>query len=247
MKTFRAEFHIHTVLSACAAVEMIPPLIIQAAESKGIELIAITDHNASANVDAVRKASKDTSISVLPGMELQTKEEVHTLCIFDDYEQLMVLQDLVNSKMPDFSNDPEHFGEQYIVDETGDFIDSENRLLSTSANITLKDAWEEVTRLGGLFIPAHINRAAYGIMTVLGFLPQDIQPSALEISKHLSIDESRKKYPQIREFPLIQSGDAHSLQDILGWNILFMEKPTIDEIKKALNGIDGRSINIVAN
>ena len=60
---------------------MIPPLIISTAVEKGIHLIAITDHNSSANISAVITAAKGTDIKVLAGMELQTKEEVHVLCL----------------------------------------------------------------------------------------------------------------------------------------------------------------------
>ena len=80
LRTYLAELHVHTVLSPCAEVEMIPPFIVQEAIKKGICLIAITDHNASANVGAVQKAASGTGLTVLPGMELQTREEVHLLC-----------------------------------------------------------------------------------------------------------------------------------------------------------------------
>ena len=53
MKTYRAELHVHTVLSPCAGVEMIPPLIVREALQLGINMIAITDHNATANIAAV--------------------------------------------------------------------------------------------------------------------------------------------------------------------------------------------------
>ncbi|MFN2305259.1 MAG: PHP domain-containing protein, partial [Anaerolineales bacterium] len=91
MKTFLAELHVHTVLSPCAGVEMIPPLIVQTALENGINLIAITDHNASENVDAVMKAAQGLDLTVLPGMELQTEEEVHSLCLFDTLDQLAQL------------------------------------------------------------------------------------------------------------------------------------------------------------
>ena len=52
---------------------MIPPLIVDAALEMGITLIAVTDHNASANIVAVQKAAQKTELVVLPGMELQTR------------------------------------------------------------------------------------------------------------------------------------------------------------------------------
>ncbi len=224
---------------------MIPPLIIQKAQEKGIDLIAITDHNASANVEPVMNAAKGSGIKVLAGMEVQTKEEVHIICLFDHIDQLIAFQDLIDDHLSEMQNDPEHFGEQYIVDETGEFVDQEIRLLSTSVDITLKNAWLEVNSLGGLMIPAHVNREAFGLMPVLGFIPPDIKPDALEISKHISVDEAKIKYPQLEDFTIIQSGDAHFLEEILGKNELTLENRSFDEIRKALHGIDGRSVKII--
>ncbi|MDF1516142.1 MAG: PHP domain-containing protein, partial [Anaerolineae bacterium] len=89
MKTYRADLHLHTVLSSCAEVEMIPPLIINAVKQKGLDIIAITDHNTCGNVEAVMAAAAGSGIHVFPGMELQVLEEVDVLCIFDTYEQAM--------------------------------------------------------------------------------------------------------------------------------------------------------------
>ena len=127
VKTYIAELHSHTVLSPCAEVEMIPPLIVQTAIEKGINLLAVTDHNASANVIAVQRAAQDTGMIVLPGMELQTREEVHLLCLFDTLEQLEAWQNLVDEHLPPLENDIEYFGEQFVVDETGDFIRRETQ------------------------------------------------------------------------------------------------------------------------
>ena len=64
---------------------------------------------------------------VLPGMELQTREEVHLLCLFDTLEQLAAWQNLVNGHLPPLENDIEYFGEQFVVDETGDFVRRETQ------------------------------------------------------------------------------------------------------------------------
>ena len=88
---YRADLHIHTVLSGCAEVEMIPSLILRQAEEKGLNLIAITDHNACHNVAAVMEAAVGTHIHVLPGMEIQSREEVHLLCLFDRVDRKSVV------------------------------------------------------------------------------------------------------------------------------------------------------------
>ena len=67
-------------------------------------------------------AAVNSGITILPGMELQTREEVHLLCIFDKPRQAFALQQLIDPLLPSINNDPEHFGEQFVVDATGDFI-----------------------------------------------------------------------------------------------------------------------------
>src|ERR1044071_2611817 len=155
MKKFRADLHVHTVLSPCADVAMIPPLIVRNALEHNIDLIAITDHNSSANVGAVQKAADGTNLTVLPGMEVQSREDVHLLALFENLEVLAAWQEQVNSSLPDLPNQPEFFGEQFVVDETGDFVRSETRLLSTSTGLSIDEIFERVDSLGGLVIPAH--------------------------------------------------------------------------------------------
>lgn len=223
---------------------MIPPLIVQTAVEHGIELIAITDHNASENVPAVIKAAEGLNLTVLPGMELQTEEEVHSLCLFDTMAQLEQLQKLVDEKLPGLKNNADFFGEQFIVDETGDFIKRKEQLLITSTSLSLNEAYQFVTNLGGLFIPAHINRQAFGLIYHLGFVPEDIPWDALELSRHITPTEAIAAYPQLKDIPLIQSGDVHYLSDFLGVNLFTIEKPSIAEIKLALKGESNRSLTL---
>jgi 3',5'-nucleoside bisphosphate phosphatase len=244
MQTYRAELHVHTVLSPCASVEMIPPLIVQAAIECGIRLIAITDHNTSANVAAVMKAADQSGLVVLPGMELQTREEVHLLCLFDNLEKLLAWQVIVDQYLPDIQNNSEYFGEQFIVDETGDFLGIEPRLLISSVQLTLEQAIQQVHALGGLAIPAHIDRKAFGLIENLGMIPTDLPMDALEISRHMTADLALKKYPQAADFPLLQSGDVHHLEDFLGSSYFSIEAPTLTEIQLAFHQAMGRKMEI---
>ncbi|MAT45141.1 MAG: histidinol phosphatase [Anaerolineaceae bacterium] len=245
--TFRSDLHVHTVLSPCAEIEMIPPLIVTEAISKGINLIAITDHNASENILAVQKAAENTNLTVLPGMELQTKEEVHILCLFDTIEQIQTLQEIVNQRLPKLKNKPDFFGEQFIVDHTGDFIRRQDQLLITSANISITESYNLVNKLGGIIIPAHINRKANGLLENLGFVPNDIPVIALEISRHITPKMAVEKFPQITGYPLIQSGDVHRLDEFIGTTYLTIKSPSIEEIRMAIKGLEGRSLSISPN
>ena len=247
MKTFRADLHVHTVLSPCADIEMLPPLIISEAKSLGINLIAITDHNATANIRSVQKAAIHSNIIVLPGMELQTKEEVHVLCLFDTLEQINELQTYVDQNLPQIKNNPDFFGTQLVVDENGDFLTIEERLLLTSAAISIKEAFDKVQDLEGLLIPAHINRKVNGLIEILGFVPSDLPFSALEISRHITPEKALELFPQIKGYNLIQNGDVHRLNEFIGTTHFTVEEPTIKEIRLALQNVDGRSFNISRN
>lgn len=246
LPVFRSDLHVHTVLSPCAEIEMIPPLIVEDALTKGIQLIAITDHNASYNVAAVIKASENSGLIVLPGMELQTKEEVHVLCLFDTINQVEKLQEIVNKHLPPLKNKEDFFGYQLVVDETGNLIRTETQLLLTSTNLSIDHLWGIVEELKGIIIPAHVNRKANGLIEILGFVPEEIPIIALEVSRHITPEKAKNQFPQINKYPIIQNGDVHRLSEFLGSTYFSMKEPTIQEIKLALQGKEGRSFQVHA-
>ena len=243
MKTFRADLHVHTVLSPCAEVEMIPPLIVQKALELNINLIAITDHNATGNISAVMEAAQGTDLTVLPGMELQTREEVHLLCLFETLEQAKTWQKVVDSILPKRTNNPDFFGEQFIVDASGDFIRREERLLIVSAEIGLDEAAEQVHALGGFAIPAHVDRKAFSLIANLGFVPPGFE--ALEISRHLKPAEAAVRYPTNPRLPTHPEAVT-----CIGWMNSWacvnsdIEAPTVSEIRMALKSTADRSLFI---
>jgi PHP family Zn ribbon phosphoesterase len=220
---------------------MIPPLIVREALERGIGLIAITDHNASANAWAVIEAAQGTELVVLPGMELQTREEVHLLCLFDHLEQLQEWQQKVDEQLPNIPNNVDFFGEQFMVDASGDFLRREERLLTNSTHFELGQATQAITRLGGLAIPAHVDRKANGLIEILGLIPPDFE--ALEISRHISVAAAYQKFPQLHSCPLIQGGDVHFLDGFLGRTEFELAAPTIAEIRMALRAEAGRKIH----
>ena len=138
MPTIYADLHLHTVLSACAEVEMIPPLIVRRALELGLNLLAVTDHNAAANCAAMIAAAEGTGLVILPGMEMQTAEELHMLCLFETLEQALTWQGIVFDHLPDLPNNEDLFGGQYVVDRNGDYIRTEGRLLAAACDLSLR-------------------------------------------------------------------------------------------------------------
>jgi 3',5'-nucleoside bisphosphate phosphatase len=242
LKLFRADLHIHTVLSGCAEVEMIPSLILWQAEKKGLNLIAITDHNACHNVEAVMEAAVGTSIHVLPGMELQTKEEVHLLCLFDNLDNCKALQGTVFEGLPPLANKEELFGPQYVVNAAGEWLWTEERLLATSTDLTLEEIVAKVTLLGGISIPAHVDRPSFSLLANLGLVPETLPIKALEVTSFFNYQEGCRTWPQLKNRCLIVNGDAHRLQEIQNRTLFKMALPDIKEIGMAFQGQQGRQV-----
>ncbi|HRQ24132.1 MAG TPA: PHP domain-containing protein [Anaerolineales bacterium] len=242
MKTFRSDLHVHTVLSPCAEVEMIPPLIVREALERKIDIIAVTDHNASANVCAVQKAAEGTGLTVLPGMEVQSREDVHLLCLFASLSDLEAWQHDVDISLPETKNNADLFGGQFVVDESGEFIRSEERMLLISTKFSIEEIIQRVNELGGLVVPAHVDRTSFGLFPTLGFLADWWNFPALEISRHITPDGLYEKFPSSIGHPLIQSGDAHRLDEFLGATLFEIEAPSLSEIRMAFLGENGRKV-----
>ncbi len=246
MRIVRADLHLHTVLSACAEVEMLPPLIVDVALQRGLDLIAVTDHNATANAASVIAAAEGTGLHVLPGMELQTQEEVDLLCLFDTLEQAARWQAQVDACLAPLPNDVERFGPQYLVDAKGDFVAEDERMRQIPAQIGLEAAIVAVQRLGGLAIPAHIDRRVKGLMGVLGLWPPGLAADAAEVSPNLRPSQARQRYRFLpADVPLITSSDAHFLDGIgLVMTEFTVAAPSVTELRLALRGLEGRSFRV---
>ena len=245
LKPYVADLHIHTVLSACADVEMMPPLIVERALELGLSLIAITDHNSAENVAAVMEAAKGTNLTVLPGMEVETREEVHLLCLFDTLEQVLTMQGRVYNHLPPLKNKDDIFGPQFVVDAMGEFITYNDRLLLTATSLSVEEVVERVNELGGICIPAHVDRPSYSLLANLGFIPPGSNFPALEITPRAKPAELLKQFPDLTGYTLIVGGDAHCLSEINPGIVLTMEEPTVAELVLAFSSREGRRVEII--
>ncbi|MFW5999177.1 MAG: PHP domain-containing protein [Halanaerobiaceae bacterium] len=210
MKKYRIDLHIHTVLSPCADLLMTPGQIIEQALGLGLDIIAITDHNATGNLRVALKLAKVLPLEIIPGMELETREEVHLLCLFPDLERALDWQEIVNDNLPDRENREDIFGPQLLTDEEDRFIGRETRLLSTATFLSLEEAVEGVTSRNGLIIPSHIERTN-GLINNLGFIPPELEDkfSLLEVNAAGKETELCEKFPFLKEYTIISSSDAH--------------------------------------
>lgn len=209
------DLHIHSALSPCANNEMTPNNIVNMAYIKGLDIIAVTDHNSVENCEAVLKCAKERGIIVVPGMELETSEEVHLICLFPGMVEALRMQEIVYKALPDLKNREDIFGQQIIMDGNDNVIRHCDRLLLTASSLSVEEVFGNVTLLGGAVVPAHIDRDSYSIVSNLGIIPDNLGIKYLEISKGCDRLQYLDNNPWLGKFGLIRSSDAHSLGDIL--------------------------------
>jgi len=221
---------------------MLPELIVEQAQGLGLNIIAVTDHNSAENVAAVVNAAAGTGITVLPGMELQTREEAHLVCLFDTLEQVARWQEEVYAHLPPLKNDESAFGMQVVLDADGEIAGTNERLLLASTSFSVEQVVQRVHELSGLCIPAHVDRPAYSIIANLGFIPPDLEIEGVEISSLVGPKEARERFPQLERYSLIANGDAHRLSEMSKRTTLKMAEPTVAEIALALAGAGDRGV-----
>jgi PHP family Zn ribbon phosphoesterase len=240
MRAYKADLHIHTCLSPCAELEMSPRGIAQRANEKNLDILGICDHNSAENVPALIEAAKPFRINILPGMEVTSQEEVHILGLFDRLEAALQLQEVVYARLPG-ENDEAAFGMQVVVNHEGEVLHFNKKLLIGASTLTLEEVISLIHSLDGLAIASHVDREGFSLIGQLGFIPENLEIDALEVSSLVSREEALKMFDP--RFPLTTSSDAHRLEEIGQAETSFwLEQGTVEEIRMALRNLEGRKI-----
>lgn len=243
MKLFKADLHTHTVLSPCGDLEMSPLNIVQQAKNKGVDILGITDHNTTKNCKALEKAAKKHDLFILKGAEVNTKEEVHCLAFFEKDDELFEFQQYIDIHLPKIKNDIKKFGYQVVVDQNENIIEHIDWLLISALDVTIEQIEKKVHELNGLFIPAHIDRSRYSVISQLGFVPNDLNFDALELSKFVSKNKFVDENNYLADYTFIQSSDAHFVDNIGDITTSFlMQERSFVEIRKALKSQNNRKV-----
>ncbi len=229
------DFHIHSALSPCGDNDMTPNNIVNMAVIKGLNAIAVTDHNSVRNCEAAIKAAQGLPICVLPGMELCTAEEIHVLCLFSSLEDAYGFFEEVRAKYMPVKNRPEIFGRQLVMDENDEVVGEEEILLTMSTGVQIGECAPLAKRYNGVAIPAHIDRTSYSLISVLGAVPDDLGFNRIEISSTGDINLLEAQYGSLEKFGRLKNSDAHYLENISEpENTLEVKLCTAEEIIRAI-------------
>ncbi len=213
MNKYYYDLHVHSCLSPCADDDNTPNNIAGMAALSGINILALTDHNTTKNCPAFFAAAKKYGIIPVAGMELTTSEDIHVICLFEKLSDAMAFGEEIERHRTVIKNRPDIFGNQLILDALDNVIGTEENLLSFATDISVEDAPRIVDAFFGVCYPAHIDREANGIISVLGTLPDSPKFCAVEFHNGQKIAEYSEKY-QIADKLKIISSDAHYLTDI---------------------------------
>ena len=198
------DLHIHSCLSPCAQEEMTPCNVCAMAKLKGLDLIAVTDHNAAGNLRAFSEAAAAQNLLFLPGIEVCTAEEAHILTYFPDVDSAEAMGAWCRERLLGQKNKPAFFGNQLLMGSSDAPVGEEDALLIGALAADLGQVCKKAKSLGGVPVPAHVYRS-FGLMTVLGFFPPDAEFRAAECKPGETLPEG---------ILALHSSDAHTLGDI---------------------------------
>ncbi|MBQ8894055.1 MAG: phosphoesterase [Clostridia bacterium] len=235
----RYDLHIHSALSPCGDGDMTPNNIVNMAMICGLDMIAVSDHNTTGNVEAVMCVGKEVGITVVPAMELETAEEIHVLCLFPTLEAARAFdEEQVKPALPPIRNDPKIFGFQHLMDEEDRVLGEDPRYLINATTISLDGLPELVDSYGGVAVPAHIDKQTKSLVGNFGMVGDYMGFHSFELSRNLP-DAFLIATPGLgkRPYVYIHDSDAHYLQDIgehSGENLLDLPENTADSLIKYL-------------
>ena len=236
MRTYRADLHIHSCLSPCGRPSMTPKAIVAAALDRGVDLIAVTDHNTARMTPIMAEVARGHGLAYLYGIEVQTREDVHLLAYFDDEETCLGFSEEIYEQLADTRDDPYGLGEQTEVDADGTIVRIEPKFLVQGIALTFVEAAHRIEALGGLAVPAHIDRDFFSVTSQLGRLPDGLAFSVIEVRGRAIPD-------MCGAAAILRTSDAHDLPQI-GERItrISVDAVTVAELCNAAAGVDGRSM-----
>lgn len=193
---------------------MTPGNIVGMAALKGLDVIAVTDHNSCKNCPAVMKLAEEYGVIAIPGMELTTMEEVHVVCLFPELAPALEFDQYIYERLIAFPNNEKVFGKQQLCNEKDEVVGIIENLLINATDISFDEVYDVVSRYDGIMIPAHIDKKANSLLANLGFIPPDSKFTCAELKNIKMLHQIKKENPYIENCNIISNSDAHYLEHI---------------------------------
>ena len=199
------DLHIHTCLSPCGDVLMTPNNILNMAYLKGLNIIAITDHNSTLQLSSIMELSESYDMLVIPGVEVATSEGYHVVCLFRTLNDATSFQTILDHFLNKTTYDKEIYGYQQILDVNDEVISELDYYLIPNTSFNVDNLNRVVKKLKGVMILAHPHK----------YKNNDVSDEFISkfdaFEKHLK-DENHL-YNTVKK--TFVNSDAHQITDIL--------------------------------
>lgn len=230
------DLHVHSCLSPCGDNDATPANIAQLGALLELDVMALTDHNSCKNCPAFFEAAKSVGILPIAGMELTTAEEIHVVCLFPGLREAMGFDAEVYPRLLPIVNDVQIYGEQLIMDARDKVTGSPEFCLINATSIDLYSLSGLVKKFSGIMIPAHIERSAFSLISLLGFVPDDCGFDCVEIRSKEAVENLKLQHPYLESCNIIHNSDAHTLEAIsLPVNKLTVREKSAAAVLEALS------------
>lgn len=193
---------------------MSPETIVGTALERGLDAIAITDHNSTLQCRIVQELGQEAGLAVIAGAEVTTREEAHCLALFGEEDSRAAFQCYLEAHLPPVSNDPDRFGDQVYVNRRNEIVGEVPYLLLSALDQRVDQVAACVRRLGGLFVAAHVERPSFSLVSQLGFLSPDMQLDAIEYTDCQRFARLSASHKYLSSYTCYSSSDAHYPQQI---------------------------------
>ncbi len=214
MKEFRVDLHLHTCLSPCGSLEMSQQRIVETALERGLDAIAVTDHNSTLQGPEIQTLGKERGLVVFAGVEVTTREEAHCVVLFADDQARAAFQKYLDEHLPPVPNDPERFGDQVWVNSRNEIVGEAPYLLLSALDRSVGQIAATVRQLGGLFIAAHVERPSFSLISQLGFIDPSLPLDAIEFNDAARYEKLVAAHTYLKHYTVYRASDAHYPEQI---------------------------------
>lgn len=212
------DLHIHSALSPCGDDTMTINNIFNMAYIKGLELIAITDHNSLKQQyyleEIINHDILKGKIDYIHGVELQSSEEIHILAYFHKNTNLKPIQEWIDKHLIKIPNQSDYYGNQYIFNTNDEIIGIENNLLISSLDLDVYKIIDQIHAFNGIAILAHVMAKKYGIYEVYHGIPSDLNYDGIEITSIRDLEKLKRSCLHLKDDYIFLNSDAHNLEAI---------------------------------
>jgi len=186
---------------------MTPNNILNMAMLKGLDFVAITDHNSAKQLHTIEEIEVAYDFVIIPGIEVTVDEGFDVLCYFRRYDDAYALDcflgdHLIEDDWGPFTEDDQVITD--IYDITKETFDKSLR----STKIPYRILVHKVRQLQGVLVLAHVDRNSKSALLYHSL--DELEYDGVEIQRFAK-EEYLDNHPQLKTERIFSNSDAHDL------------------------------------